>query len=202
MFRRSFVVVVVVAVAALAMACASQKVPAETAIASAETAFAAIQDEVAKYVPDQGKEVSDAIAAAKDLAAKGDYKAALASAQAIPEKITALGTAVAAKKTELTTAWNGFSESLPGMVQAIQQQVDTLGKARRLPAGIDKAKLEEAKTGLANLTSTWTEATTAFGAGNLTDALAKAETVKAGASTVMGLLNMTQTPAAVPAAIK
>ncbi|MBP1636538.1 MAG: hypothetical protein H6Q10_3112 [Acidobacteria bacterium] len=199
MFRRSFSLVVILAIAALASGC-SQKAPAEAAITAAETAFTAVQDEAGKYLPDQAKAVSDAIAAAKDSVAKGEYKAALTAAQAIPAQITALGTAVAAKKAELTTAWNGLNESLPQVVKGIEDQIATLEKATKLPKGFDKAKLEEAKTGLAGLTAGWSEATTAFGAGNLTEALAKAEAVKASSAKVMELLQ--PAPAAVPAAVK
>ena len=130
--------------------------------------------------------------------AKGDYQAALTNAQALPAKIAELATAVTAKKAELTSTWTGLSAALPKAVEAIQSRVGMLSKSRKLPAGLDKAKFEEAKTGLATVTSTWTDATTAFGAGNLTDAIAKAETVKAKVAEVMGLLNM-QVPAVLQA---
>ncbi len=195
MFKRSFSLLAAAALVVIATGCASQKAPAEAAIASAETAFNAVQAEAVTYVPDQAKEISDAIAAAKDAVAKGDYQAALTSAQALPAKITDLTAAVTAKKTELTATWTGLSTSLPKMVEAIQSRIGMLSKSKKLPAGLDKAKFEEAQAGLTTCTSTWTEATTAFGAGNLTDAVAKAETVKAKAAEVMGLLNM-QVPAA------
>jgi hypothetical protein len=199
MFKRAVGFVSIVVLAAMAVGCANQKAPAEAAIASAEAAFTAVQGEAAKYVPDQAKGISDAIASAKDAVAKGDYQAALTSAQALPAKITALTDAVTAKKAELTATWNGLSTSMPKVVEAIQSRITILGKSKKLPAGLDKAKFAEAQTGLAGLTSAWTEATTAFGAGNLTDAIAKAESVKGKAASVMGLLNM-QVPAALQAA--
>jgi hypothetical protein len=201
MLKRSFSLLAAVALVATASGCANQKAPAEAAIAAAETAFSAVQADAAKYVPDQAKGISDAIAAAKDAVAKGDYQAALTNAQALPAKITDLTTAVTAKKAELTSTWTGLSTALPKAVEAIQRRIGMLSKSKKLPAGLDKAKFEDAKTGLATVTSTWTEATTAFGTGNLTDAIAKAETVKAKAVEVMGLLNM-QVPAGLQAAAK
>jgi hypothetical protein len=201
MLKRSFSLLAAVALVVVASGCANQKAPADAAIASAETAFNAVSAEAAKYVPEQAKEISDAITAAKDAVAKGDYQAALTSAQALPAKITDLTAAVAAKKTELTAAWTGLSTGLPKVVEAIQSRIGMLSKSKKLPAGLDQAKFEDAKTGLATVTSTWTEATTAFGAGNLTDAIAKAETVKARAAEVMGLLNM-QMPAGLQPAAK
>jgi len=199
MLNRSAILVGVFVLAAVVVGCASQKAPAEAAIASAEAAFAAIQNEAVKYVPDQAKEISDSIAAAKDAVAKSDYQAALTAAQALPARITDLTNAVAAKKAALTATWSGLSASMPKVVEAIQSRIDILSKSKKLPAGLDKAKFEEAKTGLASMTATWTEATTAYGAGNLTDAIAKAESVKEKAASVMGLLNM-QVPPALQAA--
>lgn len=196
--KRTVSLVGVLVLAAVAVGCANQKAPAEAAIASAETAFSAVQADAVKYVPDQAKAISDDIAAAKDSVAKGDYQAALTTAQGLPTKITELTNAVTAKKAELTAAWTGLSTSMPKMVETIQSRIAMLSKSKKLPAGLDKAKFEEAKTGLASVTAAWTEATTAFGAGNLTDALAKAESVKGQAANVMGLLNM-QVPAALQA---
>jgi hypothetical protein len=201
MLKRSFSLLAAVALVVVASGCANQKAPAEAAIASAETAFSAVQADAVKYVPDQAKGISDAIAAAKDAVAKGDYQVALTNAQALPAKIADLTTAVTAKKAELTSTWTGLSTALPKVVEAIQSRIGMLSKSKNLPAGLDKAKFEAAKTGLATVTATWTEATTAFAAGNLTDAIAKAESVKAQAVSVMGLLNM-QVPAGLMAPAK
>ena len=197
MLKRWSVVSLVLLAATLAGACASQKVPAEAAVKAAEQAFAAVKGEAAKYLPDQVKGVEDAIEAAKASLAKGDYAAALTAAQALPARISELATAAAAKKAELTQSWATLSAALPQVVQAIQSRVDILSKSKKLPAGLDKDKFESAKTGLAALTQTWTEATTAAGAGNVSDAVAKANTVKAKAAEVLGLLGMP-----VPAGLK
>ena len=197
MLNRSvaFVGVFILVLAAAVGGCGGQKAPAEAAIASAETAFAAVQAEAVKYLPDQAMGVADAIAGAKEALGRGDYQAALTAAQALPAKISELSTAVAAKKTELTAAWTGLSESMPKVVEVIQSRIGILSKSKALPAGLDAAKFDQAKSGLASLTSAWTEATTAFGAGNLTEAVAKAGSAKSLAVTVMNLLNM-QVPAA------
>lgn len=201
MLKRALGIVCVIALAAVMVGCANQKAPAEAAIAAADTAFTAVQADAAKYVPDEAKAIAGDLQAAKDLATKGDYKGALAAAQALPAKITALGTAVAAKKTELTATWTSLSGALPGVVAAIQSRVDILGKAKKLPQGLDKAKFEEAKAGLAELNTTWAAATSAFGSGEIKDAIAKAETVKTTAAGVMEKLGMT-VPAALQAAAK
>ena len=177
-------------------ACASEKGPAEQAIKAAEEALNAAKGEAMKYIPDQVKSVEDALKGAKDTFAKGDYKAALAAAKDLPQKAKDLAAAAAAKKAELTKAWEEMSAGLPKMVEAIKSRVDILSKSRKLPANLDKAKFEGAKAGLEEITKTWADAEGAQKAGNLADALAKAKTVKEKATEIMTTLGMQVPPAA------
>lgn len=173
------------------------KAAADTAVKAAETAFATVQVEALKYVPDQVTSVEAAIAAAKDLFAKGNYQQALTEAQALTAKITALGEAAKAKKAELTKSWEDMAAGLPGVVEAIKGRVDILSQARKLPAGMTQETFDGAKAGLDMMTQAWTEASNAFTAGNVADAVAKAQTVKTKAAEVMTALGME-----VPAAVK
>ena len=83
-----------------------------------------------------------------------------------------------------------MTADLPRLVDAIKSRVDVLSASKRLPAGMDKGKLEEAKTGLAAASQMWTEASDAAKAGNLTDALAKGNAVKEKAAALMQALGM------------
>ena len=122
--------------------------------------------------------------------ARTGYKAALTEAQALPAKAKDLATAAAAKKAELTKAWEGVSAGMPQVVDAIKGRVDVLSQAKKLPATMTADKLGAAKAGLAELTQSWTAATEAFKAGNVPDALAKATAMKAKAAEVLGILGM------------
>lgn len=174
----------------LVAACGQAKKAAEAAVKTAEDAVNAAGPDVAKYAADQWKSVTDTLAAAKDNLAKGDYKAALASANDVAQKVKDAAAAASAKKDELTKAWADMSAGLPKMVDAIKSRVDALSASKKLPKEIDKAKLEEAKSGLAAATQAWNEATEAFKSGNLTDALAKAGSVKDRATQIMRSLGM------------
>lgn len=185
-----------VLVAAVATSCAMQKAPAEAAIKAAEEALAAVASDAAKYVPDQFTGVNDAINAAKDAFAKGNYAEALTGAQELPGKIDALRDAVVAKKNELTAAWKDLSSGLPGMVDAIKSRVEMLSKSRRLPKDIDPVAFDGAKKGLETIATVWTEATSAFDAGDLVAAVTKANQVKSQAAQVMEVLKMQAPPAA------
>jgi hypothetical protein len=173
-----------------AVACNSGKGPAEAAMKLAEEAVASAKTAAEQFVPDDVKSLSDELAAAKDAFTKGDYKGALASAQSLQQKANEVTAKGMAKKDELTASWNSMNQSLPGMVEAIKSRVDILSQSKKLPAGLDAAAFTSAKDGLAAATSTWSEAQAAFSSGNLTEAVAKASSVKDKATQVMGLLGM------------
>lgn len=188
---------VVVLATVLLAACASDKVPAETALKAAENAVNSTVAEASKYVPDQAKALQDNLASLKASFAKADYKAVLSGAADLTGKTKAVADAAAAKKDELTKSWTDVSGGLPKVIEAIQGRVDILSKAKKLPANMDKTAVESAKSGLESMNKAWTDAQASFSSGNLADALAKANAVKSQAAEIMTKLGMP-----VPAALK
>lgn len=188
------------AACALLVACSSDKGPADLALKAADQAIAAAVPEAEKYVPDQLASAQAALKAAQDQFAKGDYKGALAAANDVAAKAKDLVAAAAAKKEELTKAWTEASGSLPKMIEAIKSRVDILGQSKKLPKGMDAAKLTQAKEGLAALTTAWDAASAAFGSGDVQGALEKAKGLKEKGTEIMALLGMQAAPAAPEAA--
>ncbi|MBZ5665282.1 MAG: septation ring formation regulator EzrA, partial [Acidobacteriia bacterium] len=132
------------------VACNSaKKTTADSAIKAAQTAYADIADQANRYVPDQAKDVQAAIQTAQDAFNKGDYSEAFEASRTLPVKVKGLKTAAAARKDELTAQWNELSNSMPGMVSAVQTKVDALTKKRKLPKGVADS--------LASAKQTWTE---------------------------------------------
>ena len=195
MVKRWCALTMVVFVSVLLSACASEKVPAETALKAAESAVNATVAEASKYVPDEAKALQDSLNSLKDSFAKGEYKAVLAGAPDLTAKTKALADAAAAKKASLTTSWTDISGGLPQVLQTIQGRVEILSKAKTLPANVDKAAVEGAQTGLDEMKKAWADAQASFSAGNLADALAKANALKSQAAEMMTKLGM-QVPAA------
>jgi hypothetical protein len=172
-------------------ACASQKEPAATAISGIETAVNAASDEASKYVPDQLADVKSKLADLKASFDKQDYKAVLAGAPALLSSAQGLAAAAAQKKDEIMKAlngdWTGLAASVPGIVAAVQSRVDALSKKKKAPAGVD---LAAAKSGLADVTSSWSKAQAAFSAGNLEEAVATAKDAKAKAEAAAAALKL------------
>jgi len=196
MQRIAIGIVMVIAVVALAACESAEKAPAAAAISAAQSAIDAGKGEAMKYVPDQVKSAQDAVAAARASFEKNDFKAALAGAQDATAKAKELGAAVATKKSELTKSWEEMSNGVPKMAEVIKSRVDILSQSKKLPAGVDRAKLDDAKAGLASLNESWAAASNAFKSGDMFDAVSKGKSAKDKAVEIMTALNMTVPQAA------
>jgi len=170
--------------------CASAKGNADKAIASADSTMQTVAADAQAYVPDLYAAAGAKVAAARSDFDAGNYADALTKAQEAATDVGGLGAAITARKDELTAAWTSMSDSLPGMVQAIQTRVDELSKMRRLPTGVTKEGLDGAKVTLQEMTGMWTQATEAYGNGNLADAASLGTAVKTRAAEVMAALGM------------
>jgi hypothetical protein len=174
----------------LVAACARDKEPAEQGIKAAEDALNAGKGEIAKYVPDQLKGLEAAIKGAKEKFEKKEYTEALTAVKDLPGKVKEAVAAAAAKKAEMTKDWEAMSAELPKMIEAIKGKVAPLAKAKKLPAGMDKAKLDGANAGLDEITKGWADAEGAFKTGDISGALAKAKGLKDKAAEIMAGLGI------------
>ena len=177
--------------------CANDKAPAEQAVASAETALAQIRDMAQRYAPDQLQAVDAQFNSIKDGLSKGDYKGVLAAMPALNTAISGLKDAATAKQADAEAAaskakdaWGPMSTDVPKMVDAIQSRVDILSKSHHLPHGVTKDTLDAAKSGLVNMKSAWSDASSAASTGDFTTAASKGQAVKDQASQIMQSLGM------------
>jgi hypothetical protein len=180
----------------LATGCGDKnKVPADAAIKAAETAVSQAREQAGKLVPDQVKGLEDALAAAKDKFAKGDFAGALADAGALQEKAKSVLAAAQAKKDDFAKEWTSMSEGLPKTLEAIKSRVDILSQSKKLPANVSTDNFETAKTALTSATAEWTKAQDNFKSGAMGDAVAAAKTVKENAVKALEALAMPVPPA-------
>ena len=170
--------------------CATDKGPAQAAIAAAETAVNSTLAEASKYVPDQAQSLQAGLTAAKEKFNKGDYAAAGTEAKAVADKAGQVATAASARKAELAKSWESLNAGMPKVVESIKSRVDILSQSKKLPANMTADKLAAAKSGLGEITQQWTAATEAYKGGDLADAIAKGSGVKAKAAEVMTTLGM------------
>lgn len=181
----------IVSLAAMMAACnGGQKEATEAALDAAQTAISAVQGEAAKYVPDQLKATQDAMQNARDALAKGDYQGALNGAQNAANKVKELAAAAAAKKDELSKSWANFSDTFPKSLEEAKRRLDAYSHGARLPEGLEKEMLPDARTQYDQLKQGWNDAVASFQGGNLADATKKAAELKEGLAKLAELLGM------------
>jgi hypothetical protein len=169
---------VVVPLALVAACTDAAKAPAEAAMAAASAAMDSLKGDAAKYAPDAVKSVESAYATAKDSMANKDYQGALTFAKDIPAKVKDALAKAAAAKDALVKAWDDASGSITKMIDAAKSRLDILAQSKKLPAGMDKATLANAQTGLTSLQSGLASATEQFKSGDMAGAIAKASAMK------------------------
>jgi hypothetical protein len=178
---------------AAATAC-SQKDPAQEAITAAENALAAVYEDAQKYVPARYAEVKAELDAARTAFNEERYADAIAAVKDVPANAEALAKEAAAAKerrlAELNADWARLSGSLPPLMADIGNRLGELDKMRRLPQGVDKQLLEEAKAAHGSAESAWNEAGAAFTAGDLEGAVGKARAVEAMTQDLVARLGM------------
>jgi hypothetical protein len=162
-------VLAVLVLSGLAAACS--KAPAEKAVQAADAAVESARPDVEKYTPAEWKSLNEEAQKAHSQFEQGQYKEALTTAQALVPRAQAAVTAAQAKKKELTSAFESMRASLPGALETLQTQLATYAKAKKLPAGIDKAAVEAANTELPNVSAAWTSAVASYDSGDVVKAV-------------------------------
>jgi hypothetical protein len=182
----------VILLAALLVACARDKEPAEAAIKGASQAIEQIKGEAALYAPDQLKQLEDSLKAAQDNFAKKEYKAALDAASTLGAKAQDVAKAAAAKKAELTKSWDDIVAGVPQMMDAVKSRLDILSKARKLPAGLDKDKLAAVNSGYDEAMKQFQAAKDAAAAGDLNKAIEAGNAIKQKGMDIAATLGLKQ----------
>jgi hypothetical protein len=182
----------------LIVACSSRMGPAaKNSIDHINATLAAVSDDAQKYVPDQLAAVQSKVAALTASFDKKDYDAVMGGAPAVLAEVNGLTSAVAAKKDEILKAlgdeWRGLATAIPQSVTAVQGRIDALSKTKHVPKDVD---LAAGKSGLADATSEWENAQTAFKSGKAEEAVPLAKDAKAKLDSAAAALKLSLTPAA------
>jgi len=172
-------------------ACSNQMQPAKQALDGADNAVGTVSTDANQYDPDKLATLKNRLS---DLHAEFDrkeYVSVLADAPSLSTDASALAQEVAAKKqaamAALASQWDAAAASVPKLMAAVQARVDTLGKTRHVPKGVD---LSAGKSALAEATSLWTKAQSSHTAGKPADAVASAKDATAKLETAAGAVKL------------
>jgi hypothetical protein len=183
----------IAATALLVTGCGKMKNEATQALTTLETSVSGLKEDGMKYAPVAYQGVESTLATLKDSLAKEDYKSVLAGTPELTKAVDSLKTAIASGKEQFeaaTAEWGSLSTDVPKMVEAIQSRVDILSSSKKLPKNISQEAFDGAKSGLDSMKSMWNEATAAATDGKPSEAVEKANAVKAKGAEVLAALGM------------
>ena len=86
--------------------------------------------------------------------------------------------AEAAALEAFNSEWGTLAADIPAQLAAVTSRVGILSKSKKLPAGLDAASFEAARSGTDEAKSLWDQATAAQAAGNIEQAVMTARQVK------------------------
>ena len=184
--------------AVLLAGCANQMEPAKKAIADIEAAVEAAGPDAAQYIPDQLQAVTNQIIDLKMKFDQKDYKAVIAAAPALLTQAQGLAAAAgtakqaaeAAKLEAMNAEWGTLATDLPAQLAAVTSRVAILSKSKKLPAGLDAATFDAAKSGAGEAATLWEQATAAQAAGNVEQAVTTGRQAKEKLNAAMAGLGM------------
>jgi hypothetical protein len=108
-------------------ACASQKEPAEAALAELETKFSQAGTEIQKYLPERYAEVESRIAALRASGANQDYGDVVAGASAATDDLKRAVADARIRRAqvlvEMEAEWTELSKSMPAMIAAMDKKI-------------------------------------------------------------------------------
>lgn len=170
---------------------ACNKKPAEEALQAAEQALAGAP-EVETYVPEEFAAVSGILREARASYAAGRYTDALRAVQPLPDRIAAAAAAAARQKAQTAASWSALSAELKARLEALTAQLTLLSSAE----AISSERLAAARTELATLNHAWADASAVYERGDVLNAVAVAQDLKAKAESLAGRLGLKPAPAA------
>jgi hypothetical protein len=159
-------------------ACSSPKRTAESDLATAERAMAALPADAAKIGGRELAPLTEAVNRGRDLIAKGEFASASSVLTTIPAKAQTLAQWLPEQKATLTALMDTLMVAMPRNLDAMRGRLDTIGHQRQLPRGLDEQELQEAKDTYAAAAAEWAEIVKGFKAGELADAMARAQALK------------------------
>jgi hypothetical protein len=178
-----------VVTATFAVACSSEKEPAQAAVNGLETAVAAARPDIERFAADRMVAVDDALKTVKAKLDAENYAGAIADVPGATSTLKDAAEAAAARKTQLSTDWATFA-GMPALVGQVKGKVAELDAMRRLPRGMTKDRLDGAKSSLDAATTLWDDATDAHDKGHLVVAVAKARQAKPIVESLMATLGI------------
>jgi hypothetical protein len=124
---KAFITAALAALCLGVAACASQKEPAEQALAAVEAKFKESGAEIQKYLPERYAEIEASVASLRDSMSKEDYGDVVAGAGQVQDTLKrAIGESRVKRaqvQVQMEDEWTEMSKSVPAMIDAMDQKI-------------------------------------------------------------------------------
>lgn len=178
------------AVLVLASACSSPSRIAQRQLEAAEQAMATLPPGAADIVPDQVTALTAALDVGRQAITAGDYQAASGTLQTIPDQVRLLRDSIPVREAALRAEMDTLMILVPRNLDAIQGELDRIGRTGRRPSGLSGTGLMEVRQIRDSAGILWNEVQGQFRAGKLAEAMNKAHDLKARVSRALLALGL------------
>ena len=192
-FTRSAVLLAALTAGFLGVAgCASQKEPAEQAMAGIEKSLEGSGAQLQKYVPEKYEEISASVAALREAITREKYGDVVAGAPAV---VDALRRAVADAqirraqiKVKLEAEWADLVKTMPAMIAAVDKKISAQGG--RPPKGMERDAYKALIDSYDAARDAWSKAAGSIDAATFESAVTTARDAKTAIAGVMEKLDL------------
>jgi DNA repair exonuclease SbcCD ATPase subunit len=160
------------------------KAAAEAAVEATAKTITPLKFEATRYAPKQLEKVEATLLKAREKLHDKDFTGATALAGEVGTMVKAMAASIEERKAALAKEYQQAAAEAGQQVAAARQRLDELLAAKKLPKGLDAAKVEGAKAELAAATTALANATTKMTEGSLGEAVAYLEQAKAKAAEI------------------
>ncbi|MGQ0429739.1 MAG: hypothetical protein ACT4UQ_07405 [Gammaproteobacteria bacterium] len=192
MFTRLGVLALVAASAIAVAGCASQKEPAEQALAGIEQTLETSGAQLQKYLPERYQEIEAKVKALRDAIAQEKFGDVVADAPAVADELrrAVADSAIrrAQMRVEIEAEWAELINSMPAMIAAVDRKIAVQG--RRPPKGMDQAGWQAMVDSYDATRAAWNKAAAEMSAANFEATVEAAREAKAKIAGVMEALGI------------
>lgn len=190
---RSAIAVAALAVGLMGLAgCASQKEPAEQAMAAIEKSLEASGGMLQKYLPERYEEINAKVAALRDDLAKEKFGDVVSGAPAVAD---ALRRAVADSqirraqvKVELESVWKDLVATMPAMIAAVDKKISSQGG--KPPKDMDRDAYKALVASYDAARASWSKAAESIDPSNFESTVETAREARTAIAGIMDKLGM------------
>jgi hypothetical protein len=192
MFTKRSALALIAAAAVGLAGCASQKEPAEQALAAIDKTLEGSGAQVQKYLPERYQEIEAKVKALRDALAQENYGDVVADAPAVTDLLrkAVADSAIrrAQLRVEMEAEWAELVKTMPGMIQAMDRKIAVQGG--RPPAGLDQSGWKAMIDSYDATRDAWGKASAEISAANFEDTVLAARDAKAKIAAMMDTLGV------------